>query len=189
MVQQSAEGVATRDQLERMVELFGAYSSAVLTERLIGEATDGELTPAQFDTMAFVHRHGGCSAKALSEGLRISIPSATRLVDRLVRKKLIARREGDVDRRLVHLSLTMEGEQAVQAVHEARIARMHLALHSLPLADRGRLLVLLERFMLAALRDESTVQDCCRHCGTDHESTCVVNEAHQVLVGRPIAHP
>jgi len=189
MEQQSGDGQAIRDQLERMVELFGAYSSAVLTERLIAETTGGDLTPAQFDAMAFVHRHGGCSVKALSEGLRISIPSATRLVDRLVRKRSIDRRESGEDRRLVKLTLTPEGEQAVRAIHEARIERMREALQVLPAAERSRLLVLLEHFMLAALRDERTVRDCCRHCGSDHESTCVVNEAHQVLMGHPIVHP
>ena len=39
------ENGVTQRQLERLVELLGAYSSIVLTGRLLDEATGGELTP------------------------------------------------------------------------------------------------------------------------------------------------
>jgi len=176
----------SRSQVERLLDLLGAYSSTVLTGRLLEEATGGELTAAQLEALVFIHRHGGCSAKALSEGLRISIPSSTRLVDRLVRKALVDRRESGVDRRLVHLSPTPAEESALIAVREARLARIRKALETLPSAERNDLLALLERFMLAVLCDEQTVNDCGLHCGTKHEGYCVVNEAHQAILGRPI---
>lgn len=178
------EGMAP--QLEMFVELLDAYSSTALTVRLLELATGGELTPAQLDTLVFLHRHGGCSTKELSEGLRISIPSATRLVDRLVRKQLVDRRESGVDRRLVQLSLTPTGLAALQAVRAARVARLHGAFATLTDEERAQLLKLLERFLQSALCDEQTVKDCCRHCGTEHDLACVVNEAHIALMGRPV---
>ena len=45
------------------------------------------------------------------------------------------------------------------------------------------------RLLQATLRDEQTVRDCCLHCGTEHYASCVVNEAHLALVGRPIERP
>ncbi len=179
----------SQDLLERFVDLLGTYSSAVLTGRLLEEATHGKLTPAQLEAMVFIHRHGGCSAKALSEGLHISIPSATRLVDRLVRKVLVDRRESGEDRRLVYLTVTAMGLRALQAVRAARVARMRQAVAVLREDERVVLLALLERLLLAALRDEQTVDDCCLHCGNEHDGTCVVNEAHLALLGRPIDHP
>ncbi len=184
----AVEGMARR-HVERLVELLGVYSAEVLTERLLLEATGGELTAAQLDALTFIHGHGGCSAKSLSEGLRISIPSATRLVDRLVRKNLVNRREGGEDRRLVDLSATREGEAFLVAVRAARVDRVWHALAKLPLEERVQLLSSLERFVLAALCDEETVEECCRRCGTEHDGACVVNEAHIALVGRPIDHP
>ncbi len=177
-----------RGQLERFVELLGAYSAAVLTTRLLEEVTHAQVTPAQYDALTFIHRHGGCSAKALSEGLRISIPSSTRLVDRMVRKALVDRRESGVDRRLVHLSLTEAGVGVLQAVREARITRLQRALMTLAVDERAQLHGLLERFLRAVLCDEETVEHCCLHCGNEHERDCVVNEMHMALVGRPIEH-
>lgn len=176
-------------QIERLVELLGAYASTVLTSRLLDETTGGELTPAQLDALAFLQRHGGCSAKALSEGLRISIPSSTRLVDRLVRKQLVDRRESGVDRRLVILSVTTTGEAVLNAVREAHLDRLQHALATFRPEERDTMLNLLERFLQAALTDVQTVEDCCLRCGAGHDGGCVVNEAHIALVGRPIDHP
>ena len=176
-------------QLERFVELLGAYSASVLTARLLESVTQGAVTPAQFEALTFIHRHGGCSAKALSEGLRISIPSSTRLVDRLVRKALVARRESEEDRRLVHLSLTGKGRKVLADVRAARIARLQHALGALSVAEQAHLQNLLERFLRGVLCDEETVNDCCLHCGTEHDCDCVVNAVHEELLGRPIACP
>ncbi len=184
-----AAGSVQRDQLARLVELLGTYSSTVLINRQLEKITGGELTPAQLEALAFINRHGGCSAKALSEGLHISIPSSTRLVDRLVRKRLVDRRESGEDRRLVHLTLTETGQTALDLVQEARIDQLRQALAIFPPAERLTLLGLLERLLRAALRDEQTVDDCCRHCGTEHDQDCVVNEAHLALLGRPIERP
>ena len=134
----------------------------------------------------FIQRHGGCSAKALSEGLRISIPSSTRLVDRLVRKRLVDRRESGVDRRLVILTLTPVGESALGAVREAHLLRLQQTVNTFAPDERDVLLGLLERFLLAALSDVQLVEECCLRCGTEHDVKCVANKAHIALVGRPI---
>lgn len=178
-----------QEQLERFVELLSTYATEALTARLLDQATGGELTPAQLDALVFLQRHGGCSAKALSEGLNISIPSATRLVDRMVRKALVDRRESGADRRLVQLTVTPAGESALARVRQARVQSLRQTLETFAPEERERLLSLLERFLLAALRDEQTVKDCCRHCGTEHDLSCVVNEAYQALVGHAIESP
>ena len=137
--EQQAEGNGRRDQLARLVELLGTYSSTVLISRQLEKVTGGELTPAQLEALAFINRHGGCSAKALSEGLHISIPSSTRLVDRLVRKRLVDRRESGEDRRLVHLTVTETGQTALRMVQEARIDQLQQALATFPPAERQTL--------------------------------------------------
>lgn len=188
-IQNQEARVIPRRQVERLIALLGAYASEVLTGHLLLEATGGELTPAQLDALSFIHRHGKCSAKALSEGLRISIPSSTRLVDRLVRKHLVVRREHDEDRRLVELTATPAGAAFLATVRDTRIQRVELALRQISPEEQETLLELLERFVLAALCDQQTVDECCRHCGSEHDGDCVVNEAHIALRGRPIDHP
>lgn len=177
----------SKGRLDQCVELLLSYSATVLTSRLLDEVTGGEMTPSQLEALIFLQRHNGCSAKALAEGLHISIPSATRLSDRLVRKGLVDRHESGVDRRLVMLTVTATGVDALAQIQFARMARLEAALQCLPTDDRETLLTLLEQLLRAALRDERTVQDCCLHCGTDHTKECVVNEAHMALLGTPIA--
>jgi DNA-binding MarR family transcriptional regulator len=182
-------GRTEREQLERLVEMLGSYAHAVLSGHLLERATGGKLTAAQLHALAFVSRHAGCSTKALSAGLRTSIPSATRLVDRLVRKGLIDRCESGEDRRLVQLRVTPTAETALRSVQEARIAQLEAAVSALPADERPPLLGGLERLLRAMMRDAETVEACCLHCGSAHDRTCVVNTAHVALVGRPIARP
>lgn len=182
-------GMMMPEKLGRLVELLGAYASITLTGRLADDTPEGDLTPAQLGAIEYVQHHQGCSVKSLSEGLHISIPSATRLVDRLVRKALVDRRESGVDRRLVTLSLTETGLTALQAVHAAHLGRLNAAMQAFQPEERATLMAMLERFLLAALDDVRTIEGCCRHCGPDHESACILNEAHLALSGTPIANP
>ena len=174
--------------LEGLLDLLALYSSLVLTEQLLAEATGGELTSSQLQGLTFIRQHGDCSAKALSEGLNIAIPSATRLVDRLVRKKLVTRCENASDRRLVKLATTPTGEALLQKVRSAHLARLQQALTNLTQAEQEQLFALLERFLLSALCDESSLRQCCRHCGIEHDGDCLVNEAHKALLGKPITN-
>jgi DNA-binding MarR family transcriptional regulator len=180
------ESSISRGRLELLVELLGAFSSSVLTTNLLTEGQASGLTIAQWEALAFLARHGGCSSKALAEGLRISVPSATRLVDRLTRKSLVDRRESEEDRRLVILTLTNEGCRALSRVREARAILLEHALRTLPASDREALLALLEHFLRAVLSDAHALEVMCRHCGTDHTRDCVVNEAHLALLGTPV---
>lgn len=177
-----------RSSLAGLLDLLGLYSSSVLTDQLLTEATVGELTSSQFQGLNFIRQHAGCSAKALSEGLNIAIPSATRLVDRLVRKNLVTRCENANDRRLVKLAATATGEAVLQKVRAAHLARLQQALTSLSPTEQAQLLTLLERFLIAALCDETALKQCCRHCGIEHDGECLVNEAHKALLGRPVTN-
>lgn len=78
------------------------------------------LTVAQFRTLLHLQRHPGTSLSEVAEFLGLTLPSASKLVDRLVTDKSVSRRVAR-DRRRVQLRLTERGQTALeQARLEAR---------------------------------------------------------------------
>jgi len=83
-----------QSQLVRLVDLLGSYSSAVLSRRLLDESTHGGLTPAQYEAMMFIRRHGACVGKSVVRRIGASASHRPRAwLDRMVRKGLVDRRE------------------------------------------------------------------------------------------------
>ena len=93
--------------------------------------------------------------KPLAEKLGLSLPSASRAVDELVNRDLVARIEDETDRRQKRLSLTPAGEQLSQRVVAARLEGLGQFAASLTDTERERLgealALLLEREEIAAV--------------------------------------
>ncbi|MES2668255.1 MAG: MarR family transcriptional regulator [Patescibacteria group bacterium] len=75
-----------------------------------------KLTPLHVATILFIEHADAPDMRAVSEYLRISSPSATRLVSQLVEDGLLARTPDPLDRRRVLLSLATPGKKFLDAV-------------------------------------------------------------------------
>ena len=78
----------------------------------------GSLTIAQVHTLMVVRALRSVSIKGLSDVLRVSPPSASAMVERLVESDLVSREHGQVDRRTVEVRLTSKGEESIRKVEE-----------------------------------------------------------------------
>jgi DNA-binding MarR family transcriptional regulator len=87
-----------------------------------GRGTD--LSIPQFRTMGFVQRNPDSSLSDLADYLGLTLPSASKLVDGLVKQKLISRQESIIDRRRLTLVLTPNGESIVNSAREAALANL-----------------------------------------------------------------
>ena len=76
---------------------------------------------------------------AVSEGLGISVPSASRATDGLVRKKLATRVEDENDRRVRRLALTTKGRRLADRIISARLATLEEFTGSLEPSERKKL--------------------------------------------------
>ncbi len=74
------------------------------------------LTVEQFQALRRI-RKGYDSVSALAEEGRLSRSQASRAVEALVRRALVARQTDARDRRHVHLSLTEAGEETLSAIY------------------------------------------------------------------------
>lgn len=73
----------------------------------------------------------------LAERLQIQHHSAVELVDRLVKKGLITKERGEVDRREVHVRLTVRGERILDELTANTRAELRLAAPALLASLRG----------------------------------------------------
>ena len=86
-----------------------------------------ELTPAQAEVVRCLADTGPISLKALGELLVCESGSPSRLVDTLVNRDIVERREDSTDRRQVVLMLTAQGkklDRAVRKVEDAMYAQI-----------------------------------------------------------------
>jgi DNA-binding MarR family transcriptional regulator len=95
------------------------------------------------------------SVKSLAERLGVSVPSASRAADDLVKKGLATRDEDPEDRRVRRIALTAKGDRLAGTVFAARLRGLERFASGLEPAERDRLgsalELLLERDEIAAI--------------------------------------
>jgi DNA-binding MarR family transcriptional regulator len=89
--------------------------------------------------------------------LRVTLPTATHTVDRLVKKKAVSRRKSSEDRRLVLISLSGNGLKRRQSLLEHRIRACTTLLKPMDAAERSAALQTMRRFAEAAQLELNTL--------------------------------
>ena len=114
--------VANRDSLsERFVEAMQRMSGRMRPQSHSGWA-DLDLTMRQARTL-FHLSEGPRRMREIAAFLGTGMPSATSMIDRLVKKGLVRRIEDATDRRVVACELTGDGMEAVERFWSMRRAR------------------------------------------------------------------
>lgn len=120
-------GVATRNAADNcagiLLETVPRIMRAV--RGVMAHTEPPQLTVPQFRTLMVVHRHEGSTLSAVADALGLSLPSTSKLVDQLVRRKLLERHSDTADRRRMMLCITTRGNTLLEEAHAA--VRLHLA--------------------------------------------------------------
>lgn len=109
-----------------------------------------EVTLTQYRTLVVLASRGPQNMAGLAEGVGVTPATATRMCDRLVKKKLIVRRAERGDRRQVRLVLSKSGLELVTAVADRRRKEIEKIIGAVPVEDREVLVQALGRFASAA---------------------------------------
>ena len=96
---------------------------AIRVEMRRGRGSD--ISIPQFRTLRFIQKNPDSSLSHLAEHLGLTLPSVSKLVDGLVKQKLITRKESTTDRRMLTLMLTQSGAAIVDSARDD--ARINLA--------------------------------------------------------------
>lgn len=172
---------AHRTPFNKLCDIFVNVIDTVLTQRAIQGAPCDDLSLSQWAGMLFIQRHENCAIRELAEGLKVSHPAAVKLVERLVRKDLINRRESATDRRVVELRLSPSGIRCVDHVRDERAQALERIVSRMRPEDSEALLIGIQGFVHAALIDEDTVDAVCLHCGIEHVKECLVSQAESEI--------
>jgi DNA-binding MarR family transcriptional regulator len=93
-----------------------------------------------------------------AELVRVSLPAASRMVDELVHRGFVERREDAQDRRMKRIRLTDEGRAVIRRLNAARLSGLQKFTETLADTERRKLAAalskLLERPEIAACRPE-----------------------------------
>ncbi len=104
-----ARTVETHDELvERIMELFKGVARS--RQGIAPVWLEVDLSMAQVRTLMVLSCEGQSTIGQLAETLRVSLPTASHLVDRLVHADLAERAEDPADRRRMLVRLTPRGE-------------------------------------------------------------------------------
>ena len=134
-----------------LVDAFIAASRAlvaVAARSLAG--LDEDVTLPQYRMLVVLASRGAQRSADLAASLDVSASTASRMVERLVRKGLVDRRGGDVDRRAVAVSLSGAGAHVVERVTAARRREVTRILAQMPSRGRRGLVTALRAFAAAA---------------------------------------
>ncbi|OPZ84605.1 MAG: DNA-binding transcriptional repressor MarR [bacterium ADurb.Bin429] len=111
-----------------------------------------ELSAPQFHALRVIEKHEGASLSFLARHLASGLPSASKLVDGLVDRSLVARVTAPADRRRVLLSLTPPGRAMLEAFHQEAVTYLSTHLESLTDEEQHAILramsILRRRFAL-----------------------------------------
>ena len=125
-------------------------SAIFTTSRLIREHTENreEFNPFSFfqlETLRHVAEKSNPSMKDIADYLCITPPSATSLINRLVKAKQIERTKDKCDRRLVRLVITPKGEKTLGSGFEKIVKQMRKVLSCLSKKERVDLIAILQK--------------------------------------------
>jgi DNA-binding MarR family transcriptional regulator len=139
----------TRDQNLADAVLTASRVLVAVAARSLA-AHEGEISLQQYRALVVLASRGSQRPVDLAQALAVDPSTATRLCDRLVRKRLITRRRHGEDRREVRLDLAAAGRRLVDSVTASRRAEIGRILAAVPADKRQRLVEAFAAFGRAA---------------------------------------
>lgn len=100
-----------------------------------GRGCGCDLTLAQMNMVMLVHEHGQMTLKDLAEALRVSPPSASAMVDRLVETGALTREQNRANRREVIIRIAVSAETDIEAAERQALGAIVEVLEKLGRAD------------------------------------------------------
>ena len=116
--------------------------------------TSGFLSVQESHVLLGIGTMGPQTMSEIAHGLQLSLSSVTALVDKLERKKFVARARSLQDRRIVRAELTKEGRKFYDLVEDAHRKLSVSLLKTLTLAEQNTLLELFRKITVKLSQSE-----------------------------------
>lgn len=90
------------------------------------------LSVPQFRTLTFLNRNEGASLSDVADHIGLTLPTISKMIDRLVARNLVIRKHHLDDRRRITLALSSHGQAALQSARNATQTQLAKLLTALP---------------------------------------------------------
>ena len=144
-------------KVEEVLNSFTEVMSALMIDQYQKDIAELDLTFPQAQAMRILRR-GPMLTGQLASQLKISAPAITQLTDRLIRKGLIKRTTGALDRRCVIVGLSIRGRQLVDHFRQRRREVFSRALVHLSNQEQARITEVLVNVVAALEEFEANVR-------------------------------
>jgi DNA-binding MarR family transcriptional regulator len=149
---------------------------ACVEEDLWRHAAENQLSVTQMRLLRLVNHPGSSHTIGdVAAFLGISNAAASKAVDKLVRSLLVKRREGETDRRAIHLSLTGAGRRILESYDSAAKKKLAEAFGQLCAEEIQPVVQLLDRLSSSIMAGQQE-QTLCVQCGIYFRDQCVLRQ-------------
>ncbi len=131
------------DAIDSIIETMRAMQTGV-SDRVMGHFTsiqDLDFTLPQFMVLYYLSRHREelLTVSQLASVITLSQPAASQLIDRLLQRGLLTRRENPEDRRQKLISINDEGMALLERIDQRREEKMRELFSSIPVDHLARI--------------------------------------------------
>ncbi len=148
----------------------------VFEERLLQSAIAGLLTVSQVKLLKLVSLTDARTIGDVAAFMGVSNAAASKAVDKLVRRGLLNRQEGEADRRSIHLSLTADGRNLLHSYETVRQKKLEAIFRQIPSDDLLRTAELLNRLSKLIVGHSAKPEEVCLRCGMYFPERCLMTE-------------
>ncbi|HEX7042761.1 MAG TPA: MarR family transcriptional regulator [Patescibacteria group bacterium] len=120
-----------------------------IKERMSLQTDVMNLSMVQLHTLLYIKHNPSTPMKSIAEYLKVELPSATSILNNLVKLQYVKRNTDKDDRRLVLLTLTSKGETLLSDAMKERTKNMEKILSYLSEKDRQELLRIFDTLVIA----------------------------------------
>jgi len=106
-------------ELDQTIGYIHRLVSSVIKRRT-DALMQGKITFPQHIALEILSVEEPLQMKAIAKALRVSLPAATGLINRLVVMKMVERVYDTNDRRVIHIILTLKGRETLEQIRKTR---------------------------------------------------------------------
>lgn len=148
----------------------------VLEQSYLQKIDPYQLTQKQFSILKLLKTSGPFLGSELAEILDISRPAASKNIDKLVKLKLVSRKNIMKDRRTTQIKLLKTGEDFVTAFEDMREKRQIKSLSTFNKKEQLRLSELLRRYVQQCLLQNDVMDLVCLQCNEAIKEKCILKD-------------
>ncbi len=169
-----ADFASIADNFLGSAHVFASAVEEVVETRLWEEVAGRRLAFSQFRLLKLVALADAHTINDVGSFLGVTNAAASKAVDKLVRRRLLRRREGKPDRREIRLSLTESGKRLLAAYEQRKARKLAEIFRGYSEDELNRTANLLDRLSAGLVDHHSHNGDVCLQCGIYFRNQCLV---------------